>query len=124
MEELKIIVDGKEYDVQVEETEEGKLKVSFEGEVFEVEQKADIEEEIQGKASGAESGIIKAPLPGTIFLINVKEGDHVKKGQKLITLIAMKMENEISATKEGKIKEVKVKQNDTVNTGDVLIVIE
>jgi len=63
-------------------------------------------------------------LPGIIYEIKVKKGDKVEQGQPLIKLVAMKMENEITANKSGIIKEIRVKKNDTVNRGDVLIIID
>ncbi len=69
------------------------------------------------------AGTVKSPLPGVILDIYVKEGDIVKMGQKLLMLEAMKMENNISADKEGKVVSIKVNKNDTVMEGDVLIVI-
>ena len=72
----------------------------------------------------ATSGTIKSPLPGTILSVNVKVGDTVKAGQRLLVLEAMKMENNIEANKEGRIAAVKVKTGDSVMEGDVLIIIE
>lgn len=69
------------------------------------------------------SGTIKSPLPGTIISMHVKQGDSVRIGQKLITLEAMKMENNINSDKEGVISEIKVKQGDNVMEGDILILI-
>ena len=54
----------------------------------------------------------------------VKEGDTVKKGQTVIILEAMKMENNINAHKDGKISEIKVKQGDSVLEGTDLVIIE
>ncbi|MDY0343431.1 MAG: biotin/lipoyl-containing protein [Lentimicrobium sp.] len=69
------------------------------------------------------AGTVKSPLPGVILDIYVKEGDTVTMGQKLIMLEAMKMENNISADKSGKVVSIKVSKNDAVMEGDVLIVI-
>ena len=128
MEELTIKVDGKEYAVKVEETEEGKIIVNLNGDVFEIEEGKSKEAAIFSRLKKKEveekgSGTITAPLPGTIYEVKVKKGDVVKEGQSLIKLIAMKMENDITASKAGTIKEVKVKKNDMVNKGDVLIII-
>lgn len=68
-------------------------------------------------------GTIQAPLPGVIISVSVKEGDKVAIGQHLITLEAMKMENNIDSDKEGTVVSINVKQGDSVMEGDVLIVI-
>lgn len=69
------------------------------------------------------TGTIKSPLPGVILELHVREGDTVKIGQKLITLEAMKMENNINADKEGRVTSLKVGKGDSVMEGDVLLVI-
>jgi biotin carboxyl carrier protein len=78
------------------------------------------------QAAAAPSGgsIIKSPLPGVVLDIYVKVGDHVKQGQHIVLLEAMKMENNIDADKEGVVKEVRVQRNNSVMEGDVLVVIE
>ena len=129
MEELVVKVDGKEYKVFVEETEEGKIVVHCEGEVYEVETKKDAEPsaiERLHKKQSTEGGRLEitAPLPGMIYDIKVKGGADVKQGQSLFTLMAMKMENDITAPRDGKVKEVKVRKEDNVNKGDVLAIIE
>ena len=67
---------------------------------------------------------IKAPMPGTIMEILVKEGDSVGEDQELIILEAMKMENPICATGSGTVKELKVKVGDNVQEEAVLIILE
>ncbi len=69
------------------------------------------------------SGVVKSPLPGTILNIFVKVGDSVSIGQKIITLEAMKMENNINSDKEGKVTNIKIKKGDAVMEGDVLVEI-
>ena len=129
MEELVVKVDGKEYKVFVEETEEGKILVHCGGDTYEVETKKDAEPsaiERLHKKQTAEGGKLEitAPLPGMIYDIKVKENANVKQGQSLFTLMAMKMENDITAPRDGTIKEIKVKKEDNVNKGDVLAVLE
>ena len=72
-------------------------------------------------ASGSEA--IKAPMPGNILAVNVKEGATVKKGDVLMILEAMKMENEIMAPKAGKITSVNVSKGSTVESGTLLCTI-
>ncbi len=67
---------------------------------------------------------VKAPMPGTVLDVKVKVGDTVKNGQAVCVLEAMKMENEIPATKDGKITSVLATKGTSVNTGDVLVTIE
>ncbi|MBU1704073.1 MAG: biotin/lipoyl-binding protein, partial [Nanoarchaeota archaeon] len=91
-----------------------------------VETKQNIKEEIieSNGTSDADEGVLRAPLPGTIASISKSVGDKVNKGESVIKLVAMKMENDIKANKQGTVKEVKVKKNDTVNKGDILIIID
>lgn len=67
---------------------------------------------------------MKSPLPGVILDIKVKEGDTVKRGQTIIILEAMKMENNINANKDGKVAEIKVNKGDSVLEGTDLVIIE
>ncbi|GHT11930.1 acetyl-CoA carboxylase biotin carboxyl carrier protein subunit [Bacteroidia bacterium] len=66
---------------------------------------------------------LKSPLPGIILDINAKVGDTVKKGQKVLVLEAMKMENAINADRDGEIKEIRVNKGDSVLEGTDLLVI-
>ena len=67
---------------------------------------------------------MKSTLPGVILDIKVKEGDTVKRGQTIIILEAMKMENNINANKDGKVAEIKVNKGDSVLEGTDLVIIE
>ena len=67
---------------------------------------------------------ITSPMPGSIFKLNVKPGDSVKRGDVVIILEAMKMENEIFAADDAVVASVEVNEGATVNTGDVLVIFE
>lgn len=67
---------------------------------------------------------LKAPLPGSIFKILKQEGDEVKKGETIMIMEAMKMENNIQSEKDGKIISMKVNVGDSVLQNDVLAEIE
>lgn len=71
----------------------------------------------------ANATTISAPMPGNILAVNVSVGSDVKRGDILMILEAMKMENEIMAPKDGKVTAVNVQKGTTVNTGDLLCVI-
>ena len=75
------------------------------------------------KPAAAKSGV-KSPLPGVILDIKVKEGDEVKKGQTIIILEAMKMENSINADKDGKVTAINVSKGESVLEGTDLVIIE
>jgi biotin carboxyl carrier protein len=66
---------------------------------------------------------VKSPMPGLIVAVPVKEGDVVQKGQVVIVLESMKMENELKASRDGTIVAVKVAPRQTVEQGQVLLVI-
>lgn len=67
---------------------------------------------------------VKAPMPGKILEVLVNVGDQVKEDDELIMLEAMKMENPIYAPAGGTVKEIKVKANDSVDTEQLMMVIE
>lgn len=109
-----------------------KYRVNVNGTVFEVE----IEEMTGAPAAPAAAPApaapaapaggekITAPMPGTILAVNVTSGSAVKKGDVLMILEAMKMENEIMAPHDAKVAQVLAAKGATVNTGDVLVVLE
>lgn len=70
-------------------------------------------------AEGADS--VKAPIPGVIQEVNVKEGQSVKKGDVLFVLEAMKMKNNIVAMHDGKVASVNVSKGDSVTHGQILL---
>ncbi|WP_221394212.1 acetyl-CoA carboxylase biotin carboxyl carrier protein subunit [Dyadobacter sp. NIV53] len=64
---------------------------------------------------------VKAPMPGLIQSIAVSEGDLVNKGDTLLVLVAMKMENVIKSAGDGKVKSLKVKAGETVEKNQVML---
>jgi len=75
-------------------------------------------------AAAAGSEQIVSPMPGNILNVNVKVGDAVKKGQVLLILEAMKMENEIMAPKDGTVTSVNVQKGSTVESGALLVTLD
>ncbi|GAE83053.1 biotin/lipoyl-containing protein [Bacteroides reticulotermitis] len=78
---------------------------------------------VKPAAPVSKSGV-KSPLPGVILDIKVNVGDSVKKGQTILILEAMKMENNINADKDGKVTAINVSRGDSVLEGTDLIIIE
>ena len=101
-----------------------KYKVNVNGTAYEVE----IEEMTGAPAAApAASGAgesITSPMPGNILAVNVAAGDMVKKGQVLMILEAMKMENEIMAPRDGKVTAVAVTKGAAVESGALLCTIQ
>ena len=76
------------------------------------------------KAAGkAGSVTVKAPMPGNIIKVNVKPGDAIKKGDVLVVLEAMKMENDVCAPEDGTVASVEVTKGATVETDAVLVTL-
>ncbi|GET33920.1 acetyl-CoA carboxylase biotin carboxyl carrier protein subunit [Prolixibacter bellariivorans] len=139
MKKFKFTISGNQYDVQINDIEDNIADLEVNGTQYKVEihqevkrnktpklvrkpvQKAPGEGEIQKKSSKAKA--IKAPLPGTILSIAVKEGDTVTKGQTLMVMEAMKMENSIMAEADGTVAAVKVSAGQSVLQDDVLVEI-
>jgi len=78
-------------------------------------------ESLGGASAG---GTVSAEIPGVVVDVPVKPGDKVHRGQTVLILEAMKMQNEIPAPVTGKVGELKVATGQTVNAGDVLLVVE
>ena len=74
-------------------------------------------------AAIASGETVNAPLPGTVLDVKVAAGDAVKKGQVLMIIEAMKMENEVLANSDGVIKQIVVSKGQSVKTGDALVVM-
>jgi biotin carboxyl carrier protein len=87
------------------------------------EEQAALEEALAGGGIDA-GGVIKAPMPGRIVGIQVKEGDDVEQGAPVVIIEAMKMENELHAPTSGKVSSVSTSVGATVEAGAVLCEIE
>lgn len=78
---------------------------------------------VPSDGGGGEGGNVVAPMPGTILSVAVNNGDKVSKGQTLLVLEAMKMENEIQAPADGVVEVLNATQGASVNAGDILVVL-
>lgn len=125
----KVTLNGKIYEVDVEQGE-ATLLSEYEASLPEVAPaKQDVVPATQEQkaapavSSGASDRAMKAPLPGVINAVKVTVGQTVKKGDVLIILEAMKMENEITAETNGKVSKIFVQKGATVETGAPLVEI-
>jgi pyruvate carboxylase subunit B len=120
-----LIIDGVSYVADVDDAA-GACVVEVGGETYSVQ----VEEQTRyiirtrgGGLAGAAGQTLKAPLPGKVTHVAVREGETVASGQSLVVIEAMKMENELKATAPGIVREVRVTAGQAVNAGDVLVVI-
>lgn len=129
MRKFMINVNGKSYEVEVEEIKDGVIAAPVAQPAPRAAAPAPVAPKAAPKPAAAPAAVpagastVTAPMPGTILSINVKAGDPVKKGQVLCILEAMKMENEIMAGNDGTVAAVSVSQGDSVSTGQVLIAL-
>ncbi|MCL1933851.1 MAG: acetyl-CoA carboxylase biotin carboxyl carrier protein subunit [Candidatus Azobacteroides sp.] len=139
MNNFKYTINGNVYKVVINRIEDTVAEVEVNGTAFKVEmnkpakkQIVTINRPVQSAAAPivrpqqatAGASALRSPLPGVILDIFCKVGDPVKKGQKVMILEAMKMENVINAEKDGSVKEIKVNKGDSVLEGAELAIIE
>ena len=122
-----LIIDGKSYESYVYETEDG-LQVLMRGRSFNVKVEDEREKRLRAAAgSGVTEGgefSMKAPMPGLVVSILVADGDAVEKGQVLIILESMKMQNELKSPKAGTIHRIRIKQGETVEQRQALLSVQ
>ncbi|WP_338157821.1 biotin/lipoyl-containing protein [uncultured Phocaeicola sp.] len=142
MKEYKYKINGNLYKVTVGDIEDNSVRVEVNGTSYTVELEKQAKPKIKPvvrtesttpaapptpisrpAVSGGKSGI-KSPLPGVILEIKVKEGDTVKRGQTLMILEAMKMENDIKSDRDGKVTAINVSKGESILEGTDLIIIE
>ena len=142
MKEYKYKINGNEYTVCINDVNDTTANVTVNGEEYKVEWEKPKEEKPVVKvqpaatkpapapaaapaaAPAVKGNAIKTPLPGVIIDVKVNVSDTVKKGDTVVILEAMKMENNINADRDGKVVSIEVAKGDTVADGAALIVLE
>jgi glutaconyl-CoA/methylmalonyl-CoA decarboxylase subunit gamma len=143
MKKFSFMINGNNYEVDVLGFEENTAHIEVNGTLYDVEVQRELkmtktptlvraeppkpspkESRIPKTPSQTTNIAIKAPLPGTIITVLVKPGDKVLMGQKLLTMEAMKMENNVVSEKDGTVRVVNVKPGQAVAQNDVLLEIE
>lgn len=151
MKQYKYTINGADYDVTIDSLNGNKAKVIVNGMSFDVEMQGMLNESDLPDAPAADASAapaapkaaapaaapkaaapagapgkgtpVKAPLPGVVTAINVNVGQKVKKGETVVVLEAMKMENNIAAECDGTVTSVCVAQGDSVMEGTVLVTV-
>lgn len=121
-----LIVDNRSFEIEVDNTDD-EYRVLVDGRNYRI----DLVDERRVRVGGTQSGLevrgrqfVSVPMPGKIIAVLVAEGDPVEKGQGLVIVEAMKMENEVRSPVTGAVKEIKVKPGDTVEGGALLVIVE
>ncbi len=125
-----ILKDNKSYNVEVVEANYAekifRLKIGDNLHTVNLKDRTDLLLEKMGMSStkSAKLNDLKAPMPGLIYEMKVQVGDEVKKGDILLILVAMKMENAIKATGDGVVKSIKIKTGETVEKNHIIMEFE
>jgi len=127
-----LIIENKSYEIfarRIEKPDSGSgqtYEIEIEGQCFEVYVEDEREKALVGAVKSAHetgSAMIRAPMPGMVLGIPQKVGSAVARGQTVIVLEAMKMENDLASPIAGTIEDIRVSKGQAVNQGDVLVVI-
>jgi biotin carboxyl carrier protein len=125
-----IIKDNKSYNAELVEANYAekifRLKVNDKIHTVNLKNRTDLILEKMGLSNSASAKLnnLKAPMPGLIYEMKVKVGDEVKKGDVLLILVAMKMENAIKAVGDGIVKSIKTNTGDSVEKGQLIMEFE
>ena len=123
---FSLLLDGKSYESFVYEGDED-WQVLLRGRQFQVTVEDEREKRLRAAAGGgvSESGEyhLKAPMPGLVVAIPVNEGDAIEKGQVILILESMKMQNELKAPVDGVIESISAQKGQSVDKGAPLIII-
>lgn len=118
MKNYTITVNGKVYDVTVEEGSNGSQSTASSQAVKPVP----VEKKVEKPAAGSKEGSVKvtAPMPGKILSIKAQIGQKVSKGDVIVMMEAMKMETEVVAPQDGVVADFRVSGGESVEMGDVV----
>lgn len=119
-----VLLEGQSFEVRAIAASEGS-RVQAGGRSFTVEVRDPRNASRQSRAAhGSGRQNISSPMPGRVVRLLVREGDAVDAGAGLVVVEAMKMQNEMKASRAGRVAEVRVRDGDTVGAGDTLVVLE
>ncbi|MHC1609134.1 MAG: biotin/lipoyl-containing protein [Candidatus Methanofastidiosia archaeon] len=125
MRKFLVKIGDESFDVNAEDIGGNTYKIEIAGKEYEIFAEEEVKKtEKKGKKGSGDGGKnIISPIQGVVTKINCEIGSEVKTGDVVCTIVAMKMENEIEATSDGKVKEINTSVNDAVDIDDVLIVL-
>lgn len=122
-ETISLELNGKQYSVEMEKKKAVLSKPVAPSQPRPVAASAPASAPSPAPAPTAGSKVVKSPLPGVVLSLRVNPGEQVRKGQIVMVLEAMKMENEIESTADGVVSVINKQKGDSVMEGDVLITL-
>ncbi len=120
-------IDGQSFTSFVSDNEDGSLNISYEGFTLHFKRNDSLGQgdlSVAASQEAASDHQIVSPMPGKVIQLNARPGQEVKKGDTLLIVEAMKMENSLLAPRDGKIKEVRVAEQEMVERNKPLILLE
>jgi biotin carboxyl carrier protein len=123
---LSVLVGGKAYEIKRERSLQGELHMIIGSARYSVDVRDPRSLRSRRAVAGVEAGPqkLKAPMPGKVVRVLVREKDEVKAGQGIVVMEAMKMQNEMKSPKDGRVQKVLTAEGSAVNAGDTLAIIE
>jgi biotin carboxyl carrier protein len=119
-----VLLDGASYEIRLQPSPQG-LSASVAGRRFSVEVRDPRDASPSSRAAiGSGRQNVTAPMPGKVVRVLVNKGDQVETSQGLVVVEAMKMQNELKASRPGRVMEVRAREGETVGAGDTLVVLE
>lgn len=121
-----LTVDGKSFEATVHRSSHEDYQVHLYDGMRTVKLLSPLDLALRGsqEAAGAAGGSLRAPMPGRVVRVLVQPGDAVAKGQGIVVVEAMKMQNELAAPMDGTVKAVHVKEGDSVERNAELVLVE
>jgi biotin carboxyl carrier protein len=124
---FSLIIDGKSFEAYVYESEDG-MQVLLRGRLYHLTVEDEREKRLRAAAGAGAADTdefhLKAPMPGLVVAVQVSDGDTVEKGQTLVILESMKMQNELKSPKSGKVSRIRVKPGEKVEQRQTLLSVQ
>ena len=124
---INILLGGRSYDLRIEEQNEH-LLITYAGQRYECtvadKRIAELRHRVDQADRPKGKTVVKSPMPGLVVKILTAEGESVKRGDRLVVVEAMKMENDVKAPRDGRVVKIAVQTGDAVVGGRELLVIE
>jgi biotin carboxyl carrier protein len=123
-----LLIDGQSHEAYIQEGEDGQWQVLLRGTLYTVDVEDEREKRLRAAGGGHGAGPggeynLRAPMPGLVVAVPVNEGQAVHKGDNLVILESMKMQNELKSPRASTVIRIKVKAGDSVEQNQVMVTL-